>query len=60
MKALPLIIDTIRDKGFTVGGPLKNILIDPAATAFGSNRDRAATTIDPEIVMAREDYPPAA
>jgi peptidoglycan/xylan/chitin deacetylase (PgdA/CDA1 family) len=59
MKALPLIIDTIRDKGFTVGGPLKNILIDPAAAAFRGSRDQAAITMGPELAMAREDYPPA-
>jgi peptidoglycan/xylan/chitin deacetylase (PgdA/CDA1 family) len=60
MKALPLIIDTIRARGFTVGGPLRNILIDPATTAFRDSRDQAAVATGPEIVMAREDYPPAA
>ena len=60
MKALPLIIDTIRAKGFTVGGPLRNILIDPAAAAFRGSRDKATATSDPEVVAAREDYAPAA
>jgi peptidoglycan/xylan/chitin deacetylase (PgdA/CDA1 family) len=61
-QALPLIIDGIRARGYEVGGPLKNILIDaPASSAMGSGRGLAAVP-DPEaatpfadIVMGRED-----
>ncbi|HEX7612524.1 MAG TPA: polysaccharide deacetylase family protein [Candidatus Limnocylindrales bacterium] len=58
MKALPLIIDKIREKGFEVGGPLKNILInegDPVAGVGAGSRETAASS--GEVVMGREDGP---
>lgn len=61
-EALPLIINGIRDRGYEVGGPLKNILINaPASSAMSSGRELAAVP-DPlaaapfaDIVMGRED-----
>ena len=58
MQALPLVIDRIQAKGFTVGGVLKKILIDPAATAVVGGSGRPAVAAHPEIVMAKEDYAP--
>jgi peptidoglycan/xylan/chitin deacetylase (PgdA/CDA1 family) len=61
-EALPLIIDGIRARGYEVGGPLRNILIDaPASAAISSGRELAEVP-DPKaaapfacIVMGRED-----
>jgi peptidoglycan/xylan/chitin deacetylase (PgdA/CDA1 family) len=58
MQALPLVIDTIQARGFTVGGVMKKILIDPAATAIVGGSGRPAIAARPEIVMAKEDYAP--
>jgi peptidoglycan/xylan/chitin deacetylase (PgdA/CDA1 family) len=55
MQALPLIIDKIREKGFEVGGPLKNILINDGGKSVLGGSDTAA--FYPEIVMGREDGP---
>ena len=55
--ALPLIISTIRDRGFTVGGVLRNIIAeDEGIAAEGETRTRGASSA--ELVMGREDHPP--
>ena len=58
-EALPLIIDTILAKGFSVGGDLRNILVGstaPAAsgTAAPASNNRSAGTSSPEIPMRKE------
>jgi peptidoglycan/xylan/chitin deacetylase (PgdA/CDA1 family) len=58
--ALPLIIDTILARGMKVGGVLSNILIDRSAKAAIDDGSRTAAASDPELAIAREDYPPAA
>jgi peptidoglycan/xylan/chitin deacetylase (PgdA/CDA1 family) len=58
MAALPRVIDGIWERGFTVGGVLKKILIDPAATAVGGGGGNTAVAPPGEIVMARVDDAP--
>lgn len=62
-QALPLIIDGIRDRGYEVSGPLKNILIDAPSAAMDQAGGLAAVS-DPEatapfaqLVLGREDGP---
>jgi peptidoglycan/xylan/chitin deacetylase (PgdA/CDA1 family) len=59
MKALPRVIDGIWERGFTVGGVLKKILIDPAASAVGGGGGKAAVAAHGEIAIARVDDAPA-
>jgi hypothetical protein len=65
VQALPFIIDGIRARGYTVGGPLKNILIHPTASSAMGSESRSASIAYPSvgapfaaIVMGREDRPP--
>lgn len=57
-QALPLIIDTIRAKGFSVGGVLRNILVtgNAAAAIHGLSQARGPY---PGIVLGKEDHSPA-
>jgi peptidoglycan/xylan/chitin deacetylase (PgdA/CDA1 family) len=57
--ALPLIIDTILARGMKVGGVLSNILIDRSTKAAIDGGDQAPGAPNSELVMWREDHPPA-
>jgi hypothetical protein len=57
MQALPQVIDTIIAKGYSVGGPLKNILINASASAAMGSGTEQALSSQPEIVMGRQDGP---
>jgi peptidoglycan/xylan/chitin deacetylase (PgdA/CDA1 family) len=58
MQALPQVIDTIISKGYSVGGPLKNILINAnESVAMAGGDAQQALSWYPEIVMSREDGP---
>lgn len=57
-EALPLVISMIEQRGFTVGGVLRNILAeDEGIAAGGGTRTQGASSAD--LVMGREDDPPA-
>jgi peptidoglycan/xylan/chitin deacetylase (PgdA/CDA1 family) len=56
MNALPLVIDTIRAKGFSVGGALRNILIAANATAAMDGRSQKTDRSYAEIAIRKEDH----
>jgi peptidoglycan/xylan/chitin deacetylase (PgdA/CDA1 family) len=57
--ALPLIISTIQSKGFSIGGDLSNILIEPGPAGARVGGSLALSQPDPRLAI-KEDDPPAA